>query len=118
MFLEIMELMYFVQDRAEAARWYAALTGQPILTLENPEHFFVRVGNHDIWFHTADSKMSAGTAGQVAYWRVVDFDAMLAHATQLGATLYRGPLDRGDGLWMCQMQDPFSNLFGFIGSRT
>ena len=63
MFLEIMELMYFVPDRHEAARWYAALTQQPILTLEDPEHFFIRVGNQDIWFLTADSKMPAGTAG-------------------------------------------------------
>lgn len=107
---------HFRPDRHEAARWYAALTGQPILTLEDPEHFFIRVGPQEIGFLTADSKTPAGTAGQVAYWRVPDFDAMTAHAARLGASLYRGPLDRGDGLWMCQMRDPFGNLFGFIGA--
>jgi uncharacterized protein len=50
----------------------------PITCLENPEHFFIRVGNQDIWFHMADNKMPAGTAGQVAYWHVIDFNAVRA----------------------------------------
>src|SRR5579862_9250971 len=110
MFTEIMELMYFVPDRLEAAQWYARLTDVPLTYLDNPEHFFLRVGHQDIWFHTADAKMSAGTAGQVAYWRVKNFDAAQTRAVSLGAVLYRGPLDRGDGLYMCQMKDPFGNL--------
>jgi predicted enzyme related to lactoylglutathione lyase len=110
-----MELMYFVPDRMEAARWYSDLTGLPITTLDDPEHYFIRVGGHDIWFHAADGKMPAGMAGQVAYWRVTDFEAVRERAARLGAVLYRGPLDRGDGTVMCQMKDPFGNLFGLIG---
>ena len=117
MFEGIIEVMYFVPDRQEAARWYARLLDLPITYLEDPEHFFIRVGNQDIWFHLADNKMPAGTARQVAYWHVTDFDAALSRAESLGATLYRGPLDRGDGEFMCQMKDPFGNLFGMVGPK-
>ncbi|HET7090661.1 MAG TPA: VOC family protein [Anaerolineae bacterium] len=61
--------------------------------------------------------MPAGAAGQVAYWHVEDFDAALERAENLGAVLYRGPLRRLDGQYMCQVKDPFGNLIGLIGPR-
>ena len=33
----------------------------------------------------------------------------------LGAVLYRGPRDREDGTYMCQVKDPYGNLIGFVG---
>ena len=113
----ISEVMLFVADRRLTAEWYSALMRSPILSLEDPEHFYLRIGDHEIWFHMADEKNPVGPAGQVAYWRVDDFDAMSVQATSLGATLYRGPLDRNDGSWMCQMRDPFGNVFGLVGRR-
>ncbi|MEO1144103.1 MAG: hypothetical protein AAFY26_00660 [Cyanobacteria bacterium J06638_22] len=68
-----------------------------------------------MWFHQADGKVSCGAAGQVAYWQVTDFDAVLNHAIHLGAQLYRGPLDREDGTCMCQVKNPDGNLIGFFG---
>jgi hypothetical protein len=42
--------------------------------------------------------------------------AIGAYASEeMGALLYRGPLDRRDGEFMCQMKDPFGNLFGLVG---
>lgn len=117
MFQRIVELMYFVPDRHEATAWYAKLFDAPITYLDHPDHFFVLVGDQEIWFSEADHKVSAGTAGQVAYWRVDCFDTALEKAMQMGAVLYRGPLDRGDGSWMCQVKDPFGNLLGFFGTR-
>lgn len=61
--------------------------------------------------------MPAGAAGHIAYWQVDDFDATLERAMQLGAALYREPLDRQAGSYMCQIKDPYGNLIGFIGSR-
>ncbi|MBW4538233.1 MAG: VOC family protein [Myxacorys chilensis ATA2-1-KO14] len=118
MFKHVSEIMYFVSDRRAAAEWYSNLFGIEITFLENPEHFFIRVGNQEVWFHQADSKVPSGTAGHVAYWQVDDFDAVLERVTQLGAKLYRGPLDRQDGSYMCQVKDPYGNLIGFIGSRS
>ncbi len=115
MFRGVTEVMYFVSDRRAAADWYSRLLNLPISCLEEPEHFFLRVGEQDIWFHQADSKSPSGTGGQVAYWQVDDFAAVLTHAQQLGAVLHRGPLDRNDGYFMCQMKDPFGNAFGLIG---
>lgn len=117
MFKYVSEIMYFVSDRRAAATWYSNLFGIEITWLENPEHFFIRVGNQDVWFHESDSKVSSGAAGHVAYWQVADFDAVLERATRLGATLYRGPLDRQDGSYMCQVKDPDGNLIGIIGSN-
>jgi uncharacterized protein len=117
MFKYVSEIMYFVSDRRRAAAWYSKLFGIEITYLENPEHFFIRVGNQDVWFHQSDNKVPSGAAGHVAYWQVADFDAVLERATQLGAKLYRGPLDRQDGSYMCQVKDPDGNLIGLIGSR-
>jgi len=113
----VLEVMYFVEDRRKAAEWYSNLTQHPILFLESPEHFFIRIGNQDIWFHAADSKSPSGTGGQLAYWQVDDFDEVVSQATKMGAILHRGPLDRVDGTWMCQMRDPFGNVLGLIGPR-
>ena len=33
-----------------------------------------------------------------------------------GATLYRGPLDIGNGQAVCQFADPFGNLIGVVGA--
>lgn len=115
MFKGVSEVMYFVSDRRAAAVWYSSLFGIKITWLDNPEHFFIRVGNQDVWFHQSDSKVSSGAAGHVAYWQVEDFDAVLELATQLGAKLHRGPLDRQDGSYMCQVKDPDGNLIGLIG---
>jgi uncharacterized protein len=118
MFKGVLEIMYFVADRHAAAAWYSELFGIEITRMENPEHFFIRIGHQDLWFHQADAKVPSGAAGHVAYWQVEDFDAVLAQATKLGAILYRGPLDRQDGTYMCQVQDPDGNLIGFIGPST
>ncbi|MBD2189968.1 glyoxalase [Pseudanabaena sp. FACHB-723] len=117
MFKYIAEVMYFVSDRRVAAAWYSKLFDTEITCLEDPEHFFIRIGNQDVWFHDADIKVPSGAAGHVAYWQVTDFDAVLELAIKLGAQLYRGPLDREDGTYMCQVKDLDGNLIGFIGPR-
>ena len=76
---------------------------------------FIRVGAQEIWFHLADAKGPSGAAGQVAYWEVDGVGAALARAERLGATRYRGPLQRVDGWVMCQVKDPFGNVIGLVG---
>ncbi|QQE67075.1 glyoxalase/bleomycin resistance/dioxygenase family protein [Leptolyngbya sp. BL0902] len=115
MFSGVAEVMYFVSDPKLAAEWYSRFFDIEITVLANPDYFFVKVGEQEVWFHQADDKVPSGVAGHVAYWQVDDFDAVLERAITLGAVLYRGPLDRKDGSYMCQVKDPFGNLIGFIG---
>jgi predicted enzyme related to lactoylglutathione lyase len=97
MFKGVAEVMYFVPDREEAARWYAQLLDTKLCHKDDAEHYFIPVGTQEIWFHQADSKMPPGAAGQVAYWQVTDLSSALDRARLLGAELYRGPIGRTDG---------------------
>jgi predicted enzyme related to lactoylglutathione lyase len=114
---KIIELMYFVEEPPLAVAWYSRFFQVPAGIADDPEWLFLPVGAVAIWFHRADSKVAQGAAGQVAYWEVPDFDLMLDRAISQGAILYRGPLDRGDGKFMCQVKDPFGNLIGLVGPR-
>ncbi len=114
-FKGIIEILYFVEDRQAAADWYAQLLNLPIINLGMPGILIIRVGSQDIFFHQADAKTTPGVAGQVAYWRVDDLETAVAHAHNLGATTYRAPIRRIDNLFMCQLKDPFGNVFGLIG---
>ncbi|MDF5719926.1 MAG: hypothetical protein PUP91_05450 [Rhizonema sp. PD37] len=62
--------------------------------------------------------MSPGNAGQVAYWRVDNFEQALQHVQKHGARLYRGPVTIEGKQEICQMWDPFGNLFGMQGVST
>src|SRR5262245_51199598 len=116
MFHTVIEVMYFAPDRRAATEWYARLFEVDISQAgDEPEHYYLQVGNVQIWFSAADAKAGAGTSGHVAYWRVDDLDVARQRAEALGGVLYRGPLHRPDGLTMCQMRDPFGNLIGFVG---
>ncbi len=85
MFKHIAEIMYFVPNRRVAAEWYSTLFDIEITFLDNPEHFFIQVGEQEVWFHQADSKVPSGACGHVAYWQVDDFDKVLERAISLGA---------------------------------
>lgn len=112
MFKGLIEILYFVPDRRAASDWYARHFGVEITQLEEAEWYFIRIGNQEVLFHVVDEKVPEGIAGQVD-----DFEAALTHAQALGGQLYRGPLNRLDGTFMCQVKDPFGNAFGMIGPR-
>ena len=49
MFIGISEFMYFVSNRMEAAQWYAKLFDTEIISLDDPNLFFLRVGSFEGW---------------------------------------------------------------------
>jgi predicted enzyme related to lactoylglutathione lyase len=65
----------------------------------------------------ADQKVGSGAAGTVVYWSVPDLDGRVAYLRSIGAELHRGPMAIEDGLFMCQLKDPFGNLIGLRGPR-
>jgi predicted enzyme related to lactoylglutathione lyase len=108
-------VLMFVPSVREAAEWYSSVLRLPVTYLD--EAFAsITVGSAQLCFHTADIKVPAGRAGQVAYWRVASLTAAAARFQALGAQLYRGPLAIESGLGICQLADPFGNLFGLVGS--
>ena len=64
----------------------------------------------------ADEKVSAGPSGTVVYWQVENIAASLAEFKNLGAMLYRGPMNIENGEAMCQVQDPWGNCIGLCGA--
>ncbi|MGZ6403394.1 MAG: VOC family protein [Bdellovibrionota bacterium] len=109
--------MFHVSDVEEACDWYSRLLlAEPVYLLE--DFPVLRVGNAEICFHKADSKVSSGKAGVVTYWRVADFKQAAGRAEGMGGTIHRGPLAIEDGNTICQIADPFGNLFGLIGPVT
>lgn len=118
MFKGVRSVFFFVDNVAAAAQWYSEL-------LELRASYFysdgqitgalIHVGSVEMFFHLVDEKMSSGNAGQVAYWSVDDFYQALSRAQKHGAQLYRGPLVIEENQAICQMFDPFGNLFGMQG---
>ncbi|HEY5308000.1 MAG TPA: glyoxalase/bleomycin resistance/dioxygenase family protein, partial [Casimicrobiaceae bacterium] len=76
----------------------------------------IETGSARLCFHLADSKVPAGRAGQVCYWRVGSLNDAMDRFRYAGAVLYRGPLQIASGEGMCQFADPFDNLFGLVGA--
>jgi predicted enzyme related to lactoylglutathione lyase len=63
----------------------------------------------------ADEKVGVGTFGLAVDWEVESFDEAFKHLTDLGAVLYRGPMNIENGWRMCKLKDPFGNLLGLRG---
>ncbi len=113
--LDHLEFVYlFVSDMIKSKLWYERVLGiPPSLDIENFVEF--RIGVSALCLHPADSKSPLTTGGSVGYWRVTHFKKSLDHFISLGAELYRGPLDIGDGTFICQVKDPFGNVIGLTG---
>ena len=106
--------MFFVADVEAAASWYGKLLEKIVIHVL-PDVPILRLETAEIWFHEADSKVSSGKSGPVTYWLVVDFSGAIRRAEQRGGSVYRGPLEIEKGDSICQIADPFGNLFGLIG---
>lgn len=109
--------MFHVSDVKKACGWYSRLLSvEPVYLLE--DFPVLRVGNTELCFHMADAKVSSGKSGVVTYWRVADFNQAIARAEEMGGSIHRGPLEIEDGSTICQIADPFGNLFGLVGPET
>jgi len=105
----------FVPSVRIAAEWYSTLLELPASFLDE-NYASIPVGSVQLCFHLADSKVPAGRAGQVVYWRVGSLVDASDKFKRAGASLYRGPLAIEAGHGICQFADPFGNLFGLIGA--
>ena len=111
-------VLVHVPDVEAALAWYErALPGAVRCRVEDFDHDYLAIGEVQLEIVPADEKVATGAAGSVVYWRVAEFDGALAHMQNVGATLYRGPMDIEHGQRMCQVLDPWGNCIGLRGPR-
>ncbi len=104
-------LFYFVEAFDEAVRWYADRLGrEPVATGGALAAF--DIGGTRLTIHKTDAFNGKGPSGVAAYWTVPDVDAVVAEWTKHGAVAHRGPKTVFTGERLCQLLDPFGNLFG------
>jgi len=111
----VAHVLMFVSSVRSAAEWYSSLLNLPATFIDD-NFAAIEAGSARLCFHLADSKVPAGRAGQVSYWRVGSLNDAMDRFRNAGAVLYRGPLQIASGEGMCQFADPFDNLFGLVGA--
>jgi predicted enzyme related to lactoylglutathione lyase len=119
MFKGVQSVFFFVGDVVAAAQWYSQLLELPVTYFNSNGEIqgaLINVGSVEMFFHVEDEKMSSGNAGQVAYWSVDNFYQAVEQAQKHGAKLYRGSLVIEGNQAICQMWNPFGNLFGMQGA--
>lgn len=108
--------MVHVASVPDAIAWYQRAFPSAIPErLLSPEFEFLVLGDVRLEFVPADEKVGSGPSGTVVYWQVPAFDAALKHLQQVGARLYRGPMQIEGGQIICQVQDPWGNCIGLRG---
>ena len=95
--------------------WYAAAFPQAARRTLEDGYELLELHGLSVEVVPTDSKVSSGAAGSVVYWSVEVFDSALSHLQDLGASLYRGPMNIENGLRMCQVRDPWGNCIGIRG---
>jgi len=109
----VRNVFYFVDDLEAATKWYADRLGKtPVVTGRSLAAF--DVSGTRLTVHQADEFNTPGPAGTSPYWEVHDVDAIVASWTEHGAVAHRGPKTVFTGERLCQMLDPFGNLFSIV----
>ena len=108
--------MIHVSDVRVALAWYQLAFPKALRSTVHDFNFEVLIiGAVRLEIVPADEKVGSGPSGSVVYWQVPAFAEALEHMLNVGATLYRGPMDIEHGFRMCQVQDPWGNCIGLRG---
>jgi predicted enzyme related to lactoylglutathione lyase len=103
-------VFYFVDELEEAVAWYAARLGrEPVL--HGGALVAFEVSGVRLTLHESDTYNTPGPAGVSVYWTVPDVDSVVTDWTAHGAVAHRGPKTVFTGERLCQLLDPFGNLF-------
>jgi len=112
----IAAVLIHVSDVAAGLAWYQRAFPNAVHKRVEARNFeYLSIGRLNLELVRADEKVASGAAGSVVYWRVANFDKALKHMQEIGAVLYRGPMEIEDGQRMCQVRDPWGNCIGLRG---
>jgi predicted enzyme related to lactoylglutathione lyase len=109
-FAGIGNVFYFVDDLDAAVEWYSARLQRDPVDRGGALVAFDLNGTR-LTLHERDEFNRPGPAGTSPYWTVADVDAFIAEWISHGATAHRGPKTVFTGERLCQLLDPFGNLF-------
>lgn len=109
-FAGIGNVFYFVDDLEAAVEWYAARLDRQPVARGGALVAFDLDGTRST-LHQRDALNVPGPAGTSPYWTVADVDAFVDDWTAHGAHAHRGPKTVFTGERLCQLLDPFGNLF-------
>ncbi|MBL7688110.1 MAG: VOC family protein [Bdellovibrionaceae bacterium] len=100
-------------DLQKSRDFYRALFNHD--PVEDSETFVsFRLGESHFDIAVADAKNPVSQGGSVGYWLVDDLGVLLKRASELGATIYRGPLPVPQiQRTIVQIQDPCGGIVGF-----
>lgn len=105
-------VVYFVEDLAAAATWYARMLEiQP--HFDTPYYVGFNVGGYELGLHPLEGE-ATGAGGTQAYWGVPDVAAAYARLIELGAEPHKEIQDVGEGIKLATVRDPWGNIFGVI----
>lgn len=107
------EILFFVPDVRKAQAWYSDLLDAPLI-VEDDGYCSFLVDTTRVGLHPADAKSPSGAGGEVAYWRVQHLQEAVVYFEDHGCQMYRGPICGIDGIYVCQMKDPFGNVWGLM----
>lgn len=110
-------VMFFVQDQPAAAAWYRDVVLGDGEVVEDEGYWYVEVEGVEVGFHPADPERNPPGGSVVTYFSTSHLDRARTAAIAAGATPHRGPLDVAHDRAICQLLDPFGNLFGLDGPR-
>lgn len=112
----IRAVMFFAEAPDEAARWWAAhMAGGAPVDAETGGFWWCDLGGIEVGFHPADPVRNALGGSPVVYWAVDDLEARRRDLLAAGCTSHRGPLEVTGSRSICQLVDPFGNVFGLDG---
>ncbi|THD61528.1 VOC family protein [Phenylobacterium sp.] len=104
-------IFYFVERFDEAVKWYSDRLGREPVIAGGALAAFDIDGTR-LTIHKIDELNDKGPSGVAAYWTVPDVDQVVAEWTKHGAVAHRGPKTVFTHERLCQLLDPFGNLFG------
>ena len=106
-------VIYHVPDLERAKAWYSEAFGQAPY-FDEPFYVGFNIAGYELGLDPNQSVGKAGAGGSVAYWRVSEIEAAVAHFTGAGATVAAPVQDVGGGIKVATITDPFGNLIGLI----
>ncbi|PPF53191.1 MULTISPECIES: VOC family protein [unclassified Rathayibacter] len=109
-FAGVGNVFYFVDDLDAAVAWYSARLGREPVVRGGALVAYDLDGTR-LTLHERDELNRPGPDGTSPYWTVPDVDAVVADWTANGAVAHRGPKTVFTGERLCQLLDPFGNLF-------
>lgn len=107
--LGLATVIYPVTDLSRAKAWYrSAFEHEPYF--DEPFYVGFDISGYELGLVADEGR--PGPEGGVAYWRIADINAAVAHFMKAGAAIVAAAKDVGEGIKVATVADPFGNSIG------